>query len=264
MKKYIAIIVSFIISICFLNTCFALCKLTTDDKNISIGGKYNISGIFVCEKIDLTDYASECTGETDVFWWNGTHWAIKAIKECTCSADTECSGYFCFNGMCKDFANNYYPSVSFKNKSITVPKDSLVKNIIEINNSFDRNDVFEVSITHNNTNDAMKILAFSYIEGKEWQENSTVAEYIVIANSSKKIMLLTRGFEEGICGGLVVKVTSKSTGYSATDTATYTTTSFEQKHFSNRSVPDISGFCFILIGFLVPMLFNNKNSFRSK
>ena len=265
MKKYI-LNVSFIIFFLFqFNISFAVCSLINDNTEINVNGKYNISGIFACEKINLSDYADDCEEEqTNVFWWNGTKWKEKAMYECRCNINTECESNFCFNGICNYPVSSFYPVVSFDRHIITAPKNKLIKNIIEINNTLNLDDVFDVKIMHDETNDAQKIWKFSYIEEIEAANNNKVNEYKIKANSSKKIMLVSKGISENINGNLSVTVTSRLTGFSDYDTAKYTITKFNKKNFFQKDVPDINAtaFFFTFLITLIILYKKQENNFN--
>ena len=241
------------------------CRLTSDAKKINIAGIYNISGIFVCEKIYLRDYWIDCiNNETDIFWWNGTEWRRTATIGCHCISNTDCENNLCFDGACNYPVETFYPTVEFKDKVINASKNTLIKNIIEINNTFNKDDIFNVVIGHNNSNEVKKIWQFSFIEGMEDAKNDKEGEYTIKANSVKKIMLISEGIREGLYGNLTVKVTSYSTGFSAEDTARYTITAFEKKYFIGEEadlalVPDISMFAFVLIGLFSSVLLAKRH-----
>ncbi|RLG14802.1 MAG: hypothetical protein DRN66_00970 [Candidatus Nanohalarchaeota archaeon] len=249
MKKYIASLTLLIAFIYMSALSFGACTLMPAKTQIDINNTYQISGIFVCEKINLSDYALDCDGETNVFWWDGSIWKENAIYGCQCNSNTECESNFCFNGICNDPVTSFYPAVSFKDNSVTALKDILIKNIIEINNTLNVDDIFDVEITPDGTSGAQTIWQFSFIEGMEGAENDKVIECEIKANSSKKIMLISRGISE-VSGDLIVTVTSRMTGFSAQDTATYTITPFNRRYFFEKPVPDINAMAFLLIGFL--------------
>ncbi|MCK5039537.1 MAG: right-handed parallel beta-helix repeat-containing protein [Candidatus Aenigmarchaeota archaeon] len=235
------------------------CGVTPDGKNISIASKYNISGLFKCEKINLSEYYSDCTGsETTIYWWNGTNWKKKIPIGCECNLNTECQSRFCYYGVCNEPINTY-PTVLFINRTITAPKDFTIKNIIEINNTLNIDDVFDIEIGYDGTNEAHTIWQFSYIEGEQNDNEDKSAQYNIKANSVKRIMLVSKGIDDMTEGNLTVIVTSHTTGFSAEDTAKYTITTFdEMAYYLEKNTPDISSIGFVLIALFASTLNKKK------
>jgi len=241
----------FLVSVYFsINFCFANCYLTPDAKNISIDDKYNISGIFRCEKIELSDYGCD---NNDIYWWNGTKWKKNASVGCDCTSNTECQTGICLKGICSFNISSSIPKINFQSKTISGAKDSIMKNIIIINNPLNKKDIFDITIGYDGTRQAESIYMFSYISGSEF-DNDKFAQYEINANTTKKILLLTKPVNENSVGNLTISACSHLTKLCAKDTAQYNITPFDEKFFSAKVSPDIGIIAFVLIAFLCGFL----------